>query len=64
MGYAAETKAYKENPDMFKGHVGDISMFLRIAVTGKTSSPDMYDVMRILGKDKVTARLNDAINKL
>ena len=57
-GFAPETKLYKKNPEEYKGHVGDISMFLRIAVTGRTSSPDMYAVMNILGKDKICKRLS------
>jgi glutamyl-tRNA synthetase len=56
-GYAAETKAYKADPDAYKGHVGDISNILRVAVTGRTASPDMYTVMQILGREKVLARL-------
>lgn len=66
LGFAGETKLYKKNPQDYKGkgHVGDISMFIRIAVTGKLNSPDMYEVMQILGKDKVIERIKDGINKL
>lgn len=64
LGFAAETKLYKKNPQDYKGHVGDISMFIRIAVTGKLNSPDMYEVMQILGKDEVIKRIKDGINKL
>jgi glutamyl-tRNA synthetase len=60
LGYAAKPKEYKENPDAYKGHVGDISMVLRIAVTGKAASPDLYSVMQILGKETITERLNAA----
>lgn len=61
LGFAPETKLYKKNPTEYKGHVGDISMFLRIAVTGRASSPDMYEVMRILGAEKVKQRLSDYV---
>ena len=61
LGFAPETKHYKKNPTEYKGHVGDISMFLRIAVTGRASSPDMYEVMRILGAEKVKRRLADYV---
>ena len=64
LGYAPETKLWKKNPDEYKGHVGDISMFLRIAVTGKASSPDMYEVMRILGRGKVVSRIKAYIEKI
>lgn len=63
-GFAPETKMYKAEPEKFKGHVGDVSMFLRIAVTGKVNSPDMYAVMQILGEDKVRARIGSLINNL
>lgn len=61
-GFCPNTKQYKENPDGYKGHVGDVSMILRVAVTGRQNSPDMYEVMRILGKDRVVARLLAAAN--
>lgn len=63
LGFAPETKLWKKNPEEYKGHVGDISMFLRIAVTGKASSPDMYEVMRILGREKVVSRIKAYIEK-
>lgn len=61
-GFCPNTKQYKENPEGYKGHVGDVSMILRVAVTGRQNSPDMYEVMRILGKDRVVARLLAAAN--
>ncbi len=63
-GFAGETKQYKVDPDSYKGHVGDISMFLRIAVTGKMNSPDMYAVMQILGEDKVKERINNFAGRI
>ena len=64
LGYAPETKLWKKEPEKYKGHVGDISMFLRIAITGRASSPDMYEVMRVLGHDKVVSRLAAYAEKL
>ncbi len=64
LGYASDMKAYKENPDAYKGNVADVSMFLRVAVTGKLNSPDMYAVMQILGKDRVSARIENMLNTL
>ncbi|MBQ7669385.1 MAG: glutamate--tRNA ligase [Clostridia bacterium] len=63
-GFSPDVKAYKAEPDKFKGHVGDVSMFLRVAVTGKLNSPDMYAVMNILGKDKVVSRINSMIERI
>lgn len=64
LGYTPDMKAYKADPDAFKGNVGDVSMFIRIAVTGKMNSPDMYAVMQILGKEKVAERINKIITTL
>ena len=44
--------------------MADVSMFLRVAVTGRFNSPDMYAVMQVLGRDRVLARINAMINKL
>jgi len=64
LGFASDMKAYKENPENYRGNVADISMFLRVAVTGRLNSPDMYAVMQILGKDRVFARINAMIDTL
>jgi len=57
LGFAPKTKLYKKNPEAYKGHVGDVSMVLRVAVTGRRNSPDLYEIMKILGADKVRERL-------
>ena len=64
LGYTSDMKAYKADPTAFKGNVADISMFIRVAVTGKTNAPDLYTVMQIIGKDKTLARVNNMIAKL
>ena len=61
LGYAADMKAYKADPAVFKGSLADISSFLRIAVTGKLNAPDLYTVMQLLGRDRVFARLNQFV---
>lgn len=60
-GYAREVKEYKQNPDSYKGHVGDVSTVIRIALTGRANTPDMYEIMRVLGKESIEKRLNKAI---
>lgn len=57
-GYAAETKEYKQNPEKFKGAVGDVSMVVRIAIAGRQNAPDLQSVMKIMGKDMVLKRLD------
>ena len=58
LGYAKEVKEYKENPENYKGHVGDISMVLRVALTTKTMTPDLYEIMKLLGKERIKERFN------
>ena len=64
IGYADDMKVYKADPSAFRGNVADVSMFLRVAVTGKLNSPDMYAVMQVLGDARVRARIEAMINSL
>ncbi len=57
-GYAASPKEYKQDPDKFKGHVGDICEALRVMITGRSKSPDLFSIMKILGKDRIFSRIN------
>ena len=57
-GYAREVKEFKVNPEKYEAHVGDISTLIRIAVTGRTNTPDLYEIMKVLGKDRVIERLS------
>ena len=61
-GYAREVKEYKQNPDKFPGHVGDVSTVLRVALTGRQNTPDMYEIMQVLGKESVIKRLKQAMD--
>ena len=61
-GYAREVKEFKANPEKYPGHVGDVSTVIRVALTGRQNTPDMYEIMEVLGKDSVIKRLNKAIN--
>ena len=58
-GYAREVKEFKANPDKYEAHVGDVSTLIRIAVTGRTNTPDLYEIMKVLGKDVVLSRLKN-----
>ena len=64
LGFASDMKAYKADPTAFKGSVADISMFIRVAVTGKQNAPDLYTVMQIIGKEKTLERINNMIASL
>ncbi len=61
LGFADDMKAYKADPAAYKGSVADISMFLRVAVTGKQNAPDLYTVMHILGRERTMARIDAMI---
>ena len=61
LGYAREVKEFKANPDAYKAHVGDVSTVLRVALTGRTNTPDMYEIMQVLGKDSITKRFEKAM---
>lgn len=63
-GYSREVKEYKQNPDAYKGHVGDISTLIRICLTGRSNTPDMYEIMNVLGKESVINRLKNAIENI
>jgi len=57
LGYAPEVKLFKESPDKYKGHFGEITQIYRIILTGRAQSPDLYEIIRVLGKDKTIERL-------
>lgn len=57
-GFAANVKDYKENPDDYNGHVGDVCEFIRVAITSLTMTPDLYELLRLLGEDRIKNRFN------
>ena len=63
-GYAGEVKEFKANPGKYKAHVGDVSTVLRVALTSRTNTPDMYEIMKVLGKDRIQKRFEKAIECL
>ena len=48
---------------MYKAHVGDVSTVLRVALTGRTNTPDMYEIMQVLGKESIVNRFEKAMKK-
>ena len=61
LGFASEVKEFKANPGMYKAHVGDVSTVLRVALTGRTNTPDMYEIMQVLGKESIVKRFEKAM---
>ncbi len=64
LGYAREVKIYKQDPDAWPGHVGDISTALRVGVTGRKNTPDLYQIMQVMGAERIRARLALALARL
>ena len=63
-GYAVRPKDYKKNPDAYKGHVGDVSTVVRLAITGRRNSPDIWAIQQVLGEEKTIARVQQMIAAL
>ncbi len=61
VGFAREVKEWKKEPEKWPGHVGDISTVLRVALTSKANTPDMYEIMQVLGKEKIIKRFKEAM---
>ncbi len=62
VGCTPNVKEYKQNPDDFAGHVGDVSTIIRVALTGRTNTPDLYSITALLGEKTVKSRLEAALN--
>lgn len=63
MGYAPQPKLYKKNPELYKGHVGDVSGVIRIAITGRSNSPDVWCIQQVLGEKRTVERIKKAYEK-
>ena len=64
LGYVAKPKDYKKNPELYKGHVGHVSTVIRIALMGRASSPDLWEIQQIMGEEQTLNRLRKAISAL
>lgn len=60
--YATNLKEYKENPEKFNGSIVDLTAFLRLAITGKKDSPNIYEIMKFVGKDETVNRIKHFID--
>lgn len=61
LGYAPQPKLYKKNPELYKGHVGDVSGVIRVAITGRTNSPDIWCVQQVIGEERSMDRIKKFI---
>ena len=60
-GYASDMKAYKAEPEKFKGNVSDVAEVVRIAVTGHANTPDLWSIVHIMGEDQMRQRIEKII---
>ncbi len=58
LGYASNIKEYKQNPENFKGSVVDISTVIRVSVTSRSNTPDLYELLKLLGKEEILRRID------
>ena len=58
LGYASNMKDYKKNPENYKGNVADISTVIRVSITSRSQTPDLYEILKLLGIDRIKARIN------
>ena len=61
LGYAPQPKLYRKNPESYKGHVGDVSGVIRVAITGRQNSPDIWCIQQVLGESRTIARIKAAM---
>lgn len=64
IGYAREVKMFKQNPQGYRGHCGDVSTIIRIAVTGREQTPNLYSILKLLGRERILKRLNMVLQKI
>ncbi len=64
LGYAAKPKDYKKHPEEYKGHVGHVSTVIRIALMGRSQSPDVWEIQQILGEDRTRGRIRSFIDNI
>ena len=57
-GFASETKEYKENKEEYKGSVADVCEIIRVCITDRTMSPDLYEILKLFNKDEINKRIS------
>jgi glutamyl-tRNA synthetase len=57
IGFASDIKTYKKNKEKYRGHIGEVAQAIRYAITGKTQTPDLFQIMRLLGEEECRKRM-------
>jgi len=61
LGYCSNMKEYKNNPDAYKGNVADVSTVIRVAFTTRNMTPDLYEILKLLGKERIKKRIDKLV---
>lgn len=61
LGFAPKPQLYKKNPEAYKGHVGDVSAVIRVALTGRVNAPDIWEIQQVLGEERTIERIKRAL---
>lgn len=64
LGFARDAKTFKKSPGEFRGHFGDVMMVVRVALTGRTNTPDLYEIFRIMDEARIGRRIDAALTRL
>ena len=64
LGYAAEMKEYRKNPDAYKGNVADVTTVIRVALTTRDMTPNLYDIIQLLGRERMEKKISKILLKL
>ncbi|MDD2376778.1 MAG: glutamate--tRNA ligase [Clostridia bacterium] len=64
LGFCSDMKEYKLNPEKYIGNISDVAGIIRISITNRKNTPDIYAIMQVLGESKVKSRINNCINYL
>lgn len=62
-GFCSNMKEYKLNPTSYKGSIADVAGILRVAVTNRQNTPDIYSIMKVMGENKVKERINKVLGR-
>ncbi|HNW23636.1 MAG TPA: glutamate--tRNA ligase, partial [Candidatus Dojkabacteria bacterium] len=63
-GFCTDYKEYEKNSKSYKGRIGDVAMVIRVTVTGRKQTPDLYQVMQVMGEDRVRERIKGYLNTI
>jgi glutamyl-tRNA synthetase len=58
LGFTPDTREYRKNPDQFKGSVADVAMTVRVALAGRNRSPNLHEVLRVMGQTRLQQRIS------